>query len=213
MILNSSQINRLDSKERLKLINGIAGIKPANIIGTINEDGITNAAIFSSVVHIGSNPPLVGFILRPQKGVSRHSYSNIIQKGVFTINQVHASYVKNAHCTSGKFDAQTSEFDTCQLTPEYIDGFEAPFVKESLIKTGLSYKKSISIDLNDTTLVIGQIIQLIIPDELIDNNGYIDIQKAKTVGVGGLNSYYSLAKIIDLPYVRQASSLDGDMII
>ena len=56
------ELNRID---RLNLINSLSGIKPANLIGTINEDGTENLAIFSSVVHLGSNPALFGFVLRP----------------------------------------------------------------------------------------------------------------------------------------------------
>ena len=50
---------------RLKLINSITGYKPGNLIATINGQGQTNLAIFSSVVHIGSDPALLGFFMRP----------------------------------------------------------------------------------------------------------------------------------------------------
>ena len=52
-IINASRIHRLN------LINSITGIKPANLIGTISKDGHTNLAIFSSVIHLGSNPALI----------------------------------------------------------------------------------------------------------------------------------------------------------
>ena len=65
------EMNRI---ERLNLINSLSGIKPANLIGTINEDGTENLAIFSSVVHLGSNPALFGFVLRPRGEVRRHTH-------------------------------------------------------------------------------------------------------------------------------------------
>ena len=60
--------------ERLNLINSLSGVKPANLIGTKDQNGNENLAIFSSVVHLGSNPALLGFILRPQGEVRRHTH-------------------------------------------------------------------------------------------------------------------------------------------
>ena len=60
-------IRDLDKVKRLNIINSITGIKPGNLIGTISEEKITNLAIFSSVIHLGSNPALLGFVLRPKK--------------------------------------------------------------------------------------------------------------------------------------------------
>ena len=35
--------------------------KSANLIGSVSKDGITNVAVFSSITHLGSNPPTSGF--------------------------------------------------------------------------------------------------------------------------------------------------------
>ena len=69
----------IDSMEylyRINLINSCSGFKSANLIGTIDENGLTNVAVFSSVIHMGSNPPLLGFILRPTT-VARNTYDNL----------------------------------------------------------------------------------------------------------------------------------------
>ena len=60
MIYTKKQIKELDRISRLKIINSVSGIKPANLIGTINSKKKTNLAVISSVVHLGSNPPLLG---------------------------------------------------------------------------------------------------------------------------------------------------------
>ena len=137
MIYNREQIESLDRISRLKLINSVTGIKPANLIGTINNSGQTNLAIFSSVVHLGSNPPLLGFISRPKGTEFGHTYRNIEENGEYTINHVHPEFVKNAHYTSAKFDENISEFKRCNLSEEYIKGFKAPFLKESTFKIGI----------------------------------------------------------------------------
>ena len=55
----------------------------------------------------------------------------------------------NAHYTSAKFDKEESEFEECHLTEEYLDGFTAPFVKESRLKIGMKFEESIPIEINN----------------------------------------------------------------
>lgn len=202
MIYTKEDIEILDRVEKLKIINSVTGIKPANLIGTINDKGQTNLAIFSSVVHLGSDPALLGFISRPQTAEVGHTYSNIQENGTYTINHIHSEFIKNAHYTSAKFDVDISEFERCKLSEEYINDFKAPFVKESTFKIGMRFIEAIDIKHNGTILVIGEIEHLILPDAaMIDNN--INLEATRSVGISGLNSYYSLKKIGNYPYVRE----------
>ncbi len=202
MHLTKDDLYQLERRKKLNLINSITGIKPANLIGTVSEDDIPNVAIFSSIVHLGSNPALLGFIVRPAGEVPRNTYENILANGLYTINHVRESFVKNAHYTSAKFDREVSEFNVCGLTDEYLPGFKAPFVKESTIKIGMKYSESIPIERNGTILVIGEVEHIILPDEAVNEKGYIDLEQAETAGISGLNSYYSVEKIASFPYVR-----------
>lgn len=194
--------------ERLNLINSLSGIKPANLIGTIDQEGKENLAIFSSVVHLGSNPALFGFILRPQGDVRRHTHENIISTGVYTINFVTTDFIQNAHYTSAKFDASINEFVKSKLTPSYIDDYDAPFVEESPIKMGLKFVEEIPIKSNGTTLMVGQVEHIIMPDETMKDNGHIDLGELDVAGISGLNTYYSLTKKDRFPYVRKNNSLE-----
>jgi len=202
MHFTKKDILGLDKINRLNLINTISGIKPANLIGTISENNTTNLAIFSSVIHLGSNPPLLGIIVRPNSEVKRHTYQNIKSTGFYTINHVSTAHTKEAHYTSAKFNENTSEFAMCGFNEMFIDGFTAPFVKESNLKIGLKYVESIKIEINGTHLVIGSIEHIIFPNELMNESGQIDLSEIDSTGVSGLNYYYSLKKINDYPYAR-----------
>ena len=193
----------LDRIDRLKVINSITGIKPANLIGTVGKNKTTNLAIFSSVIYLGSQPPLLGFVTRPRSADAGHTLRNIEGNEVYTINHIHPHFTKEAHYTSAKFDSSISEFERCGFTEEYIEGFEAPFVKESVVKIGLRLKEYISIPLNGTTLVIGEIAHLVLPDAALEL-GDVDLEQLCSTGISGLNSYYELKKIAQYPYVRVA---------
>ncbi|OIQ30358.1 MAG: hypothetical protein BM564_03035 [Bacteroidetes bacterium MedPE-SWsnd-G2] len=70
----SEQLSSLDYIFKINLINSLSGYKSANIIGSIPPEEIENVAVFSSVMHLGSTPLLLGFILRPTTAVLRITY-------------------------------------------------------------------------------------------------------------------------------------------
>lgn len=203
MHLTKEGIQAATKVKRLNLVNSITGIKPGNLIGSIDNEGVSNLAVFSSVVHLGSNPALIGFILRPNQEIKRNTYDNLLENKVYTINHIPTSKTQNAHYTSVKFPKEISEFKKCGFNEEYLKGFAAPFVKESAIKMGLSYLESIPIKANNTIMVVGEIQHLIAPDECISEEGYINLEKVKSAGISGLNSYYSFNKLADYPYARE----------
>lgn len=196
-----SEIEKLDKIYRANLINSISGLKPANLIGTKSASGQTNLAIFSSVIHLGANPALLGLIVRPAM-VQRHSYENMRETGFFTINHVQKDITKKAHYTSAKFDKNISEFDACGLTAEFQNDFFAPFVKECSIKIGLKLVDEIPIKLNGTILMIGKIEQIYFPHEIISETGNLDLDAAQSVCASGLESYYLPKKLAEFPYAK-----------
>ena len=202
MYLNKDSIQQLEKVDRINLMNSITGISPANLIGTISNDFIENLAIFSSIIHLGSDPPLMGFILRPAKYNTRDTYENIIETNKFTINHVNLDMIERSHYTSVKFDKNESEFQKCKFTAEYLNNFQAPYVKESYVKIGLNLEDIQLIRSNGCRLVIGLVERLYVPDTAIHENGNIQLELLNSIGVGGLNTYYSLDKIADYPYAR-----------
>ena len=130
MHFSRKEIDEFDKIYRINLINSCSGYKSANLISTKSNMGKTNVAVFSSVTHLGSSPPLLSFILRPTT-VPRHTYSNIKETGLYTINHIHKDILKDAHHTSAKYDAETSEFEMTDLKEEYLNDFKVPFVKNA----------------------------------------------------------------------------------
>ena len=202
MHFTEEDIKGLNRIKRLNLINSITGVKPANLIGSISSSGQTNLAIFSSLVHLGSNPALIGFVLRPQHEVRRDTYDNILQTECYTINRVHTSFIANAHYTSAKFSKQESEFEKCKLSEEYLFDFKAPFVKESRVKLAMKLEEMIPIEVNKCMMIVGSIQHLFIDDKAVEDDGQINLECLNEVGIGGLNSYYRLERIGQFPYAR-----------
>jgi flavin reductase (DIM6/NTAB) family NADH-FMN oxidoreductase RutF len=200
-VIEAAEIETMDKRFRANLINSVSGFKSANLLGSINKHGKTNLAIFNSVVHIGSNPPLLGFILRPTS-VPRHSFENILETGYYTLNHVNDKIVEPAHQTSAKYPEGQSEFMATGLTEELLDGFPAPFVSESQIKIGLRFMEEIPIKINATRLVIGQIEMLILNEKYLAEDGSLDLMRAGSLAINGLDHYHQAVDLKKLPYAR-----------
>ena len=198
-------IQQMSRIPRLTLINAITGFKSGNLIGTANNEGATNLAIFSSAVHIGSEPPLIGIVTRPivsDGKTSRHTYENIKNTGFFTINHVNLDIIEKAHQTSASYPDGISEFAAVGLTPQYLGLKNVPYVLESAIKMGMEYVEEYFIKANNTVMIIGKVVELILPENSLDENGNLDLSLAGTVAVSGLDSYYNTKILKRLPYAR-----------
>ena len=64
---STKKINDLEHLYKINLINSCAGYNSAHLIVTKSIENRTNVAIFSSITHIGSSPPMFGFFLRHQQ--------------------------------------------------------------------------------------------------------------------------------------------------
>jgi flavin reductase (DIM6/NTAB) family NADH-FMN oxidoreductase RutF len=195
------QLMQMEQRKKAHLINSVGGFKSVCLIGTANSLGKTNLAIFSSIVHIGANPPLICFIMRPDS-VERHTLSNILETDVYTINHINEAIYRQAHQTSARYPKDVSEFDATGLSTEFKNDFKAPFVKESSIQLAVEFKERIDLTINNTIMIIGEINQLYFPGECLMEDGYLDIEKAGTVSCSGLDSYHTTQRLERLDYAK-----------
>ena len=187
--LRRQDFDDLDHLYRINLMNSCSGFKSANLIGTKSNDGIPNVAVFSSVTHLGSNPPLLGIVFRPVSDVPRNTYENIKETGQFTVNHIHLDIIEQAHHTSAKYDKRISEFDITELEEEYKNNWHAPFVKRAPIQIALTYCEEYKIKANNTIQLIAEIKDLYIIDDILEQDGFINLSKANVVAINGLDGY------------------------
>lgn len=201
MLISPDELNSYDRFYRGNLINSLSGFKSASLIGTKSEAGISNLAIFSNIVHLGADPALIGFVNRPREAAP-HTLKNIEATGFYTINHIHTDWIEQAHQTSAKYAEDVSEFDACGFGEEYINNFFAPFVKASVIKYGMKLIEVVSIKHNNTFFVIGEVVMVEVPKEVITEDGFIEIEKANSCCSLGIDGYYKAEKIVRLPYAK-----------
>lgn len=199
--ITHEQIMNMEKQERVHFANSLGGFKSVGLIGTQNNKNQTNLAIVDSILHIGSNPPLFGMVFRPGV-VARHTLENILETGFYTINHINEKIHKQAHQTSAKYDRDCSEFDVTGLTPEYKNNFFAPFVKESNVQLAMEFKEKITLSINNTVLIIGEVKDVYFPEDCLQKDGFLDIEKAESITCSGLDSYHNTTRVSRLSYAK-----------
>lgn len=204
--INSAAFSKMEKRFRTTLINSLSGFKSVNLVGSISEQGVTNLSIVSSVVHLGANPALMGFVMRPVT-VTRDTYNNIRQTGFYTFNHITTDIYKQAHQTSARYPAETSEFEAVELNAVFKENFPAPFVEKSPIQIGLEFKEQIDIKINGTILMIGEVKTIFVPEDCLAEDGFLSIEKAGSLTCSSLDSYHTTTQVGRLSYAKPGENI------
>lgn len=199
--IDKAEFQSLSKIPRLNLINSCMGYKSANLIGSISEEGHSNLAIFSSIVHLGSDPALLGFIIRPTT-VPRHTYTNIKQTAFFTVNAISESLIQRAHQTSASYPKEVNEFEVAGIASEFKDGLNVPFVKESPVQLLCKYVNEYLVTENSTIHIIASIERIYVKSELLSEDYWIQLDKGKVVTINGLDGYAKAELLDRFEYAR-----------
>jgi flavin reductase (DIM6/NTAB) family NADH-FMN oxidoreductase RutF len=124
------------------------------------------------------------------------------ESGVFTINHIAKNQIEAAHHTSAKYPEGISEFEQSGLIEEYKNDFFAPFVKQAPVQIACSYVNDYLIEENNTLLVVGAIEHLYVKDDMLLEDGWVQLDKGEIVTINGLDGYALPSLLERFPYAR-----------
>ena len=186
--ITKEDVSQMSKVPRLNLVNCVTGYKSANLIGTVSTEGVLNVAVFSSVTHLGSEPALLGFILRPTT-VPRDTYKNLKEMGYFTVNHITEEMIADAHHTSSSYEEHISEFDKTNLEAEFIDGLKVPFVKGSPVKLLCKYVNEYTIEENGCIHIIASVETIYADENLFHDDEWMQLDRGNVIAINGLDGY------------------------
>ncbi len=201
MILQKEDIEQFEQRYRTAFINSLAGFRQAVLVGTKSADGYSNLAIFNSLIHLGANPALFGLLNRPQS-VQRDTLQNILETNEYTLNYIHSTQYEKAHQTSARYDKGISEFEKVGFEETYHPLFNAPFVKDAVVKIAMNLEDVIPIPLNGTILIVGSIVQVDLDDAMVGTDGFVALSEANVLISQGLDAYFVSSPVGRLPYAK-----------
>lgn len=186
---------------RANFINCLTGFKPVSLIGSISQENVPNLSVVSSIVHLGADPALIGYINRPI-AAAPDTIQNIKQTKSYTINHIAAHFLSQAHQCSAKYASEINEFEAVGLTALYEPNILAPFVKESAVRYQMELVEICPIKYNQTFFVIGALQSVFLDESIIGKDGFINLEAAGSILSLGLDGYASAKMLTRLPYAK-----------
>ena len=168
-------------------------------MGTQNEEGTPNLALFSQVLHISAAPARLGILFRPE-GAERHSLHNLRATRLLSLNALPLGFVEAMHCTSANFPRTVSEFEACGLKATYREGVSVPLVEEAWIQLLLEPEEQLEVKSSGGLLLVARVLDLWMDERALDTRG--QPQPDGLQHVCGLDLYSLSESIQSMPYAH-----------
>jgi hypothetical protein len=81
-----------------------------------------------------------------------------------------------------------------------LSNFNAPFVKEAVVKIGLKFEERIDIKVNNTIMIIGSIQSITLNENLLGDDGFVLLNEV--LACSGLDAYYQPQLIKRMAYAK-----------
>ena len=148
---------------------------PVLIVGTYDKAGKPNAMTAAWGGICCSQPPCVTISLRE----ATYSYGNIVESKAYTINIPSEKYARECDYFGMASGKKNDKFAATGLTPVKSDLVNAPYIEEFPFVLECKLLHTFEIGLH--TQFIGEIVDIKVDEDVMDENGNPDIEKVKPV--------------------------------
>lgn len=152
---------------------GYLATKPTIIITTRHASGIVNAGVFGAYTNL--SPSQLGAAI----GKGSHTYANIIRSGEFVVNVPGADIVKTLRVMADSIPETRSEVEEAGLKLKDGITLETPSIAECQAAVEFVFEKEVAIGYHN--FVIGKVVGGWIRNAVLDDDGAIDIFKARLI--------------------------------
>ncbi|KAL0487287.1 flavoprotein oxygenase [Acrasis kona] len=184
----------VDDKSKLyKLLIGAITPRPIGFTSTVAADGTKNLAPFSYFNVVNHDPPTIMIsISNKNKDTPKDTTRNIREKKGFTVNLISEWFVEAANACSVDAPPNVSEWDISGLTPKESVDVEAAWVAESAfsMECTLMHDYDIKKSSGDVacTVILGEIKRFHVREDILKDDGGVDLDKLKPVSrLGGIS--------------------------
>jgi len=124
---------------------------------------------------INSDPPMISVSIRPE----RHSYSQIVQSGVFCLNLIGRDLCKATDYCGVKSGRDVDKFKEMGLHVREVEGFPAPALDEAPAFLCCRVKQQIPLGSHDVFLCAVE--QVYVSETLFDEDGSLHLERADLI--------------------------------
>jgi flavin reductase (DIM6/NTAB) family NADH-FMN oxidoreductase RutF len=183
-----------------KLINSIVVPRPIAWVTSVSGAGIRNLSPFSFYQVVSVDPVIVMISFTGEKD----SYLNIVETGEFVVNSVTADVVETAVKSSVDVHRDVDEIGLLGLP--VVESARVSVPRLSGVRASIECRLHSTIRVGTGHIVFGEVIHMYIDDDVLDEDGRVDLSRFAAVGRMGSN-YYSTS---DNGYSLNRPTQDAD---
>lgn len=175
--------------------NSLIVPRPIGWISSVDTEGVSNLAPYSFFNAVSYQPPTVMFsggVGSADDGM-KDSVRNIEASGEFVCNIATWHTREQMNQSSAPVSPDTDEIELTGLTPIASTLVSAPRIAEAPVHLECRYLKTVDIPgwskADEYKMILGEVIGIHIRDELITEDGLVDVAKMMPIGRLGYDDY------------------------
>ncbi len=177
--------------------------RPIGWISTIDKAGIHNLAPFSQFQNLSFDPPYVMFAANQNSsGRRKDTVVNVEATGEFVYNMATYDLREAVNISAAEVPPEVDEFDLAQVTKAPSIRVRPSRVAESPVNFECVYCQTLRLPGNGTIgtvdVVIGKVVLVHIKDEVIKEDGRLDIVKIRPLARLGYYDYTTVDSLFEM---------------
>lgn len=155
----SLDLGQFDHDQRYKFLMASVVPRPIALVTSLGEDGVLNAAPFSSYVVLSIDPPMLGIsVALRDDGACKDTRRNIERSGEFVINSVTADMVAQVQQCGQPYPSDVSEAQAAGLTPIASHVVSVPRIAQSPLQFECRLRHCVEFGQRRSALLVGEVV-------------------------------------------------------
>jgi len=174
----------LSKRSRYHLVTSLVVPRPIGWISTWSADGTPNLAPFSYFTALSAEPMLVGVSIGHRASGPKDTLVNLRDRGAFCVNLVDVAHLEAMNQTSADVAPEVDEFELAGLSPASSHTVDAPYVATVPAVLECTVTQEVDLGGAPNTLVIGEVVGLLLGEDLpfVEGTNAVDTHALRPVG-------------------------------
>ena len=178
------EMDKTPAREIYNLLIGLVAPRPIALVTSMDENGLLNAAPYSSYNYLCTDPPIIGMGVmdRPGKpGTPKDTGWNIRRTGEWVVNVVTEDLLEKMNVCATDFPAGVNELEMAGLTTAPSAVVKVPRIAEA--HAALECTEFTTMEIGNSRIVLGRVVAMYVEDQFVDIAGpYIRSEELHAIG-------------------------------
>lgn len=178
--------------------------RPIGWIGSMSAEGVPNLAPYSFFNGVSDDPPCVLFCPNGghSEGGPKDSLKNVNETGEFVYNLVGFDHRKEMNMTSAPVSRATDEALLAELSTLPCEKVSVPRIANAAASFECKHLVTVNLPVgpngSQNCVVIGQVVGIHVRDDVITDDGLIDVEKIRPLARLGYKDYTSVTEVFSM---------------